>query len=141
LIILVALYRLTVSVIIGLMLGVFDPFDHKVFQAFFGEIMTLLITLEFNHTLQYVVTREQSIIQTKVVLLIALLALARKFMVLDRHEVNANHTRGLVAITLVHGVSYWLIRERDDRPTEADKVNDCRSAVMLLSRAEVRAKT
>ncbi|SDY48902.1 hypothetical protein SAMN05421755_102532 [Nitrosomonas sp. Nm33] len=33
--------------------------------------MALLIVLAFNHTLQYVVTRQQSIIQTKVVLLIA----------------------------------------------------------------------
>jgi len=40
----------------------------------------LLIALEFNHTLQYVVTREQSVIQIKVVLLIALLALARKLI-------------------------------------------------------------
>ena len=41
------------------------------------------IALEFNHTLQYAVKREQSIIQTKVVLLIALLAMARKFIILD----------------------------------------------------------
>src|SRR6266480_4475842 len=74
LIILVALFRLTFSVVTGLLLGVLDPLDHGVFQAVFGEILTLLIALEFNHTLQYVVKREQSIIQTKVVLLIALLA-------------------------------------------------------------------
>jgi hypothetical protein len=36
--------------------------------------MTYLIALEFNHTLQYIVRKEQSIIQTKVVVLIALLA-------------------------------------------------------------------
>src|SRR5262245_60576776 len=75
LIIVVALYRLSVSVVVDLMVGV-DPLDADVFQSIFGEIMTLLIALEFNHTLQYTVTRQQSIIQTKVVLLIALLALA-----------------------------------------------------------------
>jgi Phosphate-starvation-inducible E family len=42
----------------------------------FGAILTLLIALEFNHILQYVVKREQSIIQTKIVLLIALLAIS-----------------------------------------------------------------
>src|SRR5438309_9365063 len=68
--------------------GRLDPLDQKVFQNVFGEIMTLLIALEFNHTLQYVVKREQSIIQTKVVLLIALLAVARKFVILDLHEVG-----------------------------------------------------
>jgi len=115
LIILVALYRLTVSVVAGLLFGALDPLDYAVFQAVFGEIMTLLIALEFNHTLQYVVTRQQSIIQTKVVLLIALLALARKFIILDLKEVSAETMLGLAAITLVLGVSYWLIRERDGR--------------------------
>ena len=73
LVILVALYRLVVSVTAGLVFGMLDPLDQIAFQAVFGEVLTLLIALEFNHTLQYVVAREQSIIQTKVVLLIALL--------------------------------------------------------------------
>jgi uncharacterized membrane protein (DUF373 family) len=115
LIILVALYRLAVSVVAGLLLGVLDPLDQNAFQAVFGEIMTLLIALEFNHTLQYVVTRHESIIQTKVVLLIALLALARKFIILDLHDTSAPQLLGLAAIALALGVVYWLMRERDDR--------------------------
>jgi uncharacterized membrane protein (DUF373 family) len=115
LIVLIALYRLGETVIAGLLLGALDPLDHKVFQTVFGEILTVLIALEFNHSLQYVVTREQSIIQIKVVLLIALLALARKFIILDIHEVSAEQMLGLAAISLALGVSYWLLRERDDR--------------------------
>jgi uncharacterized membrane protein (DUF373 family) len=114
-IILVALYRLASAVIVGLLLGVLDPLDHRIFQSVFGEIMTLLIALEFNHTLQYVVKREQSIIQTKVVLLIALLAMVRKFIILDLGAVSGEQLLGLAAITLVLGVVYWLMRERDDR--------------------------
>jgi uncharacterized membrane protein (DUF373 family) len=115
LIILVALYRLTTGVVVGLVVGALDPLDHNVFQTVFGEILTLLIALEFNHTLQYVVNREQSIIQTKVVILIALLAMARKFIVLDLAHVSAGQLLGLAAVTLVLGVTYWLMRERDDR--------------------------
>jgi len=115
LVVLVALYRLAEGVITGLLLGVLDPLEHQGFQRVFGEIMTLLIALEFNHTLYYVVTREQSIIQTKVVLLIALLAVARKFIILDLKEVSAEHLFGLAAVALVLGVTYWLLRERDDR--------------------------
>ena len=115
LIILVALYRLAATVLGGLLLGVLDPLDFEVFQAVFGEILTLLIALEFNHTLQYVVAREQSIIQTKVVLLIALLVIARKFIILDVKDVSAGHLVALAAVTLVLGVTYWLIRERDER--------------------------
>jgi len=115
LIILVALYRLMESVIAGLLFGMLDPLDPAVFQTVFGEILTLLIALEFNHTLQYSVAREQSIIQTKIVVLIALLAIARKFIVLDLNEVSAPHLFALAAVTLALGVAYWLIRERDDR--------------------------
>jgi uncharacterized membrane protein (DUF373 family) len=115
LIVLVALFRLTYGVVTGLLFGVLDPLDHGIFQSVFGEILTLLIALEFNHTLQYVVRREQSIIQTKIVLLIALLAVARKFIILDLSSVDAAQLIGLAAITLALGVAYWLVRERDDR--------------------------
>jgi len=115
LIILVALFRLTFSVVTGLLLGVLNPLDHGVFQAVFGEILTLLIALEFNHTLQYVVKREQSIIQTKVVLLIALLAVARKIVILDLNAADAGQLLALAAITLALSAAYWLMRERDDR--------------------------
>jgi uncharacterized membrane protein (DUF373 family) len=114
-IIVVALVRLVVSVVAGLLMGALDPLDQDVFQTVFGEVLTLLIALEFNHTLQYVVAREQSIIQTKVVLLIALLAVARKFIILDLHDVSPGHLLGLAAVTLVLGITYWLMRERDDR--------------------------
>src|SRR6476620_1387696 len=50
LIIVVALFRLTYGVVTGLLLGVLNPLDHGIFQSVFGEILTLLIALEFNHT-------------------------------------------------------------------------------------------
>ena len=115
LIIVVALFRLTYGVVTGLLLGVLNPLDHGIFQSVFGEILTLLIALEFNHTMQFVVNREQSIIQTKIVLLIALLAIARKFIVLDLGSVDAAQLLGLAAITLALAIAYRLMRECDDR--------------------------
>ena len=115
LIILVALYRLTYGVLGGLLGGILDPLDPRAFQNVFGEIMTLLIALEFNHTLQYVIRGDQSIVQTKVVLLIALLAVARKFIVLDLMDNSVGHLFALAAITAALGAAYWLMRERDDR--------------------------
>lgn len=64
---------------------------------------------------QYTVTRQQSVIQTKVVLLIALLAISRKFIILDLKETTAESMYGLAVITLAIGIVYWLLRERDDR--------------------------
>jgi uncharacterized membrane protein (DUF373 family) len=114
LIVLIALCRLCVGVVTALLFGAFDPLDHGVFQAVFGQIMTLLIALEFNHTLRYVVSRHQSVIQTRVVVLIAILALARKFVVLDLQETTPGFLLGLAAITLALGLTYWLMRERDE---------------------------
>jgi uncharacterized membrane protein (DUF373 family) len=57
-----------------------------------------------------VATRQQSIIQITVVILIALPAIARKFMILDLHIVNANQAFGLAAATLGLGVSYWFVK-------------------------------
>jgi uncharacterized membrane protein (DUF373 family) len=114
-IIVVALFRLSSQVVTGLVFGVLDPLDQNVFQMVFGEVLTVLIALEFNHTLQFVVARQQSIIQTKIVLLIALLALARKVIVLDLEKSSPGELLGLAALTLALGGVYWMMRERDDR--------------------------
>ena len=114
-IIVVALYRLIAGVVDTILLRALNPLDHAVFQQVFGAIMTLLIALEFNHSLQLVVTREQSIIQTKIVLLIGLLALTRKFIVLDLQETPPGLLFGLAAMAIALGCVYWLMRERDDR--------------------------
>jgi uncharacterized membrane protein (DUF373 family) len=115
LIVVVALYRLASQVVVGLLLGGLDPLDQAVFQVIFGEVLTVMIALEFNHTLQFVVARQQSIIQTKVVLLISLLALARKIIILDLEVVSSGELLGLAALTLALGAVYWMMRERDDR--------------------------
>ena len=86
-IVLVALYRLVISVFTTLLPGA-DPLDYKVFQAIFGGILTLLI---------------------------GMLALARKFMILDLDDVTVELLLGLAAATLALALSYWLIREREDR--------------------------
>jgi uncharacterized membrane protein (DUF373 family) len=119
LVILVALYRLVVSVVDTLILRTLNPLEHAVFQRVFGEIMTLLIALEFNHTMQYVITRERGIIQGKIVILIAQLALARKVIVTDPYEVAPTSVAALAALALALAVTYWLMR--DDRTAGADR--------------------
>jgi uncharacterized membrane protein (DUF373 family) len=95
--------------------GALDPLDHEVFQTLFGMIMTLLIAMEFKHSIIRVALRRESIIQVKTVILIALLALSRKFVILDTSSTGAATIAALAAATLVLGIVYWLLRERDDR--------------------------
>ena len=67
-VIVIALSRLMITVVEVLIIRALNPLEHETFQMVFGEILTLLIALEFNHTLQYVITREKGIVQARVVL-------------------------------------------------------------------------
>jgi uncharacterized membrane protein (DUF373 family) len=120
-VILVALLRLVVSVADTIVLQSLNPLEHEIFQRVFGEIMTLLIALEFNHTLQYVVRGEQGIIHTRMVVLIALLALARKVIIIDLVAAGHASVIALALLTLALGVTYRLMRERDDRADGASE--------------------
>jgi uncharacterized membrane protein (DUF373 family) len=114
-IILIAVFQLllkTVPLILG---GTVDPLDHQVFQALFGSIMTLLIAMEFKHSIIRVALRRDSIVQVKTVVLIALIALSRKFVILDTHDTGAATIAALAFAALTLGIVYWLLRERDDR--------------------------
>jgi uncharacterized membrane protein (DUF373 family) len=112
-----ALAQLFVRVFPLLATGALDPLDHEVFQGLFGMVMTLLIALEFKHSIVRVAMRRESIVQVKTVLLIALLALSRKFVILDATSTGPALVAALAFATLVLGAVYWLLRERDDRVT------------------------
>jgi uncharacterized membrane protein (DUF373 family) len=114
-VILVALWRLVFSVVDTLVLRSLNPLEHRVFQAVFGEILTVLIALEFNHTLRYVLIRELGIIQARTVILIAVLALVRKLIVTDLSAVPPAGLAAEGGLLLALGITYWLMREGDDR--------------------------
>jgi uncharacterized membrane protein (DUF373 family) len=114
-VILIALFQLLKQVLPLVLGGALNLLDHEVFQSLFGMIMTLLIALEFKHSILRVALRGQSIIQVKTVVLIALLALSRKFVILDITTTDAATIIALSSATLVLGIVYWLLRERDDR--------------------------
>jgi len=116
-IIVVSMVQLIAIVFTMLISNALNPLDHKVFQSVFGMIMTLLIAMEFKHSTVRVALRRDSIIQVKTVILIALIALARKFVILDP-DVSPGKVAALAGATLALGATYWLLRERDDRVAE-----------------------
>lgn len=118
-IVVISLIQLIQQVFNLLWLNAFDPLDHKTFQMVFGAVMTLLIAMEFKHSILQVAMRRGNIIQLKTVILIALLALARKFIILDP-ETGADKIAALAGAVLALGIVYWMIREREghDQPLE-----------------------
>jgi len=89
------------------------PFEHAVFQTLFGEIVTVLIAMEFKHSILKVTAGRQNIIQARTILLISLLALARKFMILDTENTSAGTIAALALAVVTLSVSYWMICERE----------------------------
>src|SRR6476660_9894033 len=82
-IIVIALLRLTVTIYSTLVVGALGPLHYQDFEHIFGMIMTLLIALEFNHSIRQTIDRQRSIVQVRTVLLIAILSVSRKFIILE----------------------------------------------------------
>ncbi len=105
---LLQLYQRVLPLLVG---GAIDPLDHDVFQSLFGAIFTVLIAMEFKHSIVRAALRRDSIVQVRTVLLIALLALSRKFVILDSANTPATTIAALGFATLVLGFVCWLLRE------------------------------
>jgi uncharacterized membrane protein (DUF373 family) len=116
-VIVISLIQLIRLVFTLLVMDALNPLDHKVFQLVFGATMTLLIAMEFKHSIVKVALRKESIIQVKTVILIAILALARKFIILEP-DADPAKVAALAGTVLALGLTYWLMRERDDRKSE-----------------------
>jgi uncharacterized membrane protein (DUF373 family) len=116
-IILVSLWQLIRAVISLLVSDALNPLDHAVFQTIFGMVMTLLIAMEFKHSITRVMAGRDHIVQVKTVLLVALLAVARKFIILDPTSAPAQIAALAFALVAL-GIVYWLMRQRDD-PVDA----------------------
>lgn len=63
---------------------------------------------------------------------ISLLAMARKFIIMDIHESNANELLGFAAITLALGITYCLMLDRDDHASQLRGINGKSQAMHRL---------
>jgi uncharacterized membrane protein (DUF373 family) len=95
--------------------GGLSTFDYRVFQRLFEMILTVLIALEFNHSLAEVVKGKGSLVQVKTVVLIGILVVVRKFVLIDLESTSAAILLGLSAAILALGVVYWLVANIDRR--------------------------
>lgn len=107
-VIVMALLQLCRRLIPLLISGTIDPLDHEVFQSVFSSIFTVLIALEIKHSIGRPALRRDSIVQVRTVLLIAQLALSRKFVILDSGDTPALAIAALGFATLVLGVVGWF---------------------------------
>ena len=86
-----------------------NPADSQAFQGIFGIVLTVLIALEFKHTLLVVKHHRRAIVQVRAVVLIALLALVRRFIILDLYQTTPSVVAALAGSALALGVVFWLV--------------------------------
>jgi len=92
-----------------------DFMDKEVMQDTFGSILIVLILLEFNHSLHLAIKHRSGAVQARMVVLIAVLVIARKLMLLDYATVDVRTLLGFAALLLALGGLYWLISHADAR--------------------------
>lgn len=88
-----------------------QPTDPTVLQELFGLFFTVLIALEFRHSILVLPGSEsQGMTRMRSVLLIGMMAAVRKFIVLDLNGVDVKELIALSAAILSLSAAYWLVR-------------------------------
>jgi uncharacterized membrane protein (DUF373 family) len=114
-----ATWRLAQVVLSLLAMDAVHPGNQAVFQTIFGMIFTVIIALEFKRSLLILLARLESVVRVRSIILIAMLAMVRKFIILDLGTASPGELFGLSAAILSLGIVYWLVRDQDHRLGEA----------------------
>ena len=91
--------------------GGLQNFGHDQFVSVFGAFMTVLIALEFNHTVLPEISSGAPVVKVRAVILVALLALARKLVLVDYHQDDYTSLIGLALLVLAATAAYWVVRK------------------------------
>jgi uncharacterized membrane protein (DUF373 family) len=86
-----------------------DFMEHELLQDVFGSILTILILLEFNHSIAVSLKQKTGIVQTRIVVLIAILVIVRKIILLDFKTASVEALAGHAGVALALGALYWLV--------------------------------
>ncbi len=89
----------------------------------FGMILSILIMIEFNHSIALGIRRRSGFIQVRVIVVIAIIVIARKLILLDYAVVSQATLLGLGGLALALGGLYWLLGDADRRRRIANPAN------------------
>jgi len=89
--------------------------EKEALQDTFGQILTIVILLEFNNSIYVALTERAGAIQTRIVVLIGVLVVARKLMLQDFATLDVQALLGFGGLLLALGGLYWLLSDADRR--------------------------
>ena len=81
--------------------------------ATFGAFMAVLIAIEIF--INITVYLRDDVIHVKIVMATALMAIARKVIILDLATVSAEYVLAIAAVLLAASIGYWLIHRLQER--------------------------
>jgi uncharacterized membrane protein (DUF373 family) len=84
-------------------------------QDTFGHILTVIILVEFNHSIVLAIRQRSGAIQVRIIVLITIIVLARKLVLLDYSAASVETLLGLGVLALSLGGLYWLISNGEQR--------------------------
>jgi uncharacterized membrane protein (DUF373 family) len=135
-IVMVLIAALIVYLLVFVVVDLFEQFkqglafaDVEALKDVFGSILTILILIEFNHSIALALSKRAGVLQARFVVLIAILVIARKVILLDFSTATFEQLIGISGIAIAFGLLYWLInlrssdlspRRETDRSGEAD---------------------
>ncbi len=93
--------------------------EKEVLNDTFGSIFIVLILLEFNHSIHLAIKHRSGAIQVRLVVLIAILVIARKLMLVDYAAAELRTLAGFAGLLLALGALYWMISHSDARHNAA----------------------
>jgi uncharacterized membrane protein (DUF373 family) len=81
----------------------------------FGLILTVLILIEFNHSIVLSMRQRVGVLQVRVIVVITIIVIARKLILLDYAAADWTKLLGLGGLALGLGGLYWLLNDIERR--------------------------
>jgi uncharacterized membrane protein (DUF373 family) len=121
LVIVYSLVLATITLVDDLVSGI-GSMETSALKDTFGLILTVIILVEFNHSIVVAIRQRSGAIQVRIVVLITIIVLARKLVLLDYTTASVETLLGLGALALSLGGLYWLISDGERRRAAADSI-------------------
>jgi uncharacterized membrane protein (DUF373 family) len=87
----------------------------------FGSILTILILIEFNHSIAVALSQKSGILQARPIVIITILVIARKVILLDFNMATFEQLIAISGMAVAFGILYWLMTARSPDPPAESK--------------------
>ena len=101
-----------ITTLIGVVASGSDFLAYGAVKALLGQILLVLIALEFGHSLVLALKDRKIVFQIQGIILIGILAVIRKLVLVELDEVDTLSLFGMAAILVGFAALYWVVNQR-----------------------------